>query len=342
MSTSPTLPLFGRVWSLQVLTAPGLGSQQTLLDVSTSTGADDSNALRIVFDVHMSVGHALWEAHIKVYNLDLTTIGLITQGAEVSLSIGYEANGEPTEIWRGFVFQPTFQRENVTDFVLTLHCMVGLPELVNNIVNVTTGPVANQWEIVQRMAQAAGINIAHIDNASSFSQQQLPRGKTIFGSPSRLFGQIAAQNNLLSFYTPQGLMIGKPTGASSTPDITYAPPLGNGQQPSSDEASITRSLIGSPQQTQDGVLFRVLGDPRLQIKLPLMQAKLDQAVIRQMPFTYGALPSLGSILNQDGVYYVVMVNHLGDSRGNDWYTEVIGVTSVNSLFALIGTGSSLL
>jgi hypothetical protein len=332
------LPLFGRVWSLQVLTAPVQGQdQRTLLNVSTSTGSDDDKALRIVFDVHMTAGHGyLWEANIEIYNLDPSTMGLITQGAQVSLAIGYEANGEPSEIFNGFVFQPTFERRDVTDFVLTLHCFLGLLDIVNNAMSVTTGPVSNQWDIVQKMVQSAGIKIAHIDPASSFSQQKLPRGKTIFGSPNKLLAQIASQNNLLSFYTPSGLMIGKPGSSSSTPDLTFAPPLGPGQQPSSDEASITRSLIGSPQQTQDGIVFRVLGDPRIQIRLPLMQVKIDQAVIRQQTFTVGSFPKLSSILNQDGVYYIAGVNHLGDSRGNTWVTECIGITSVTSLFPLLG------
>jgi hypothetical protein len=339
MSTPSTLPLFGRTWSLQVLSAPGEGDQQTLLDVSTSTGSGDEKALRITFDIRMTAGLALWEAAIAIYNLDPSTMGLITQGAEVSLSIGYES-GTQGEIWRGFVFQPTFERQDVVDFVLTLHCMVGLPELVGNIVNVTSGPVANQWDIVQRMLQSAGIPIAHIDPPSAFSQQQLPRGKTIFGKPSRFINQIAQQNNMVAFYSAAGAHIGDPGAATGTPDLIYAPPLGVGQQPSSDEASLTRSLIGSPQQTENGIAFRVLGDPRLQIRLPLMQVKLDQTVIRQQPFTYGTTPKLASLLNQDGVYIVVGLNHLGDSRGNQWHTEVIGVTSVNGIFSLLGSGNA--
>jgi hypothetical protein len=337
MSTSPTIPLFGRVWSLQVLTAPGQGDQQTLLNVSTSTGADDDKALRIVFDVEMSVGHALWEASIAIYNLDPSDIGLITQGAEVSLSIGYEANGNPTELFRGFVFQPTFERQDVVDFVLTLHCLLGLPEVVNNFTNCATGPVSTQWNIVQQSAKSAGINIAHLDDPSAFTGQQLPRGRTIFGTPNRLFGQIAQQNNMVSFYSPQGLVMGKPGASSGTPDLIYAPPLAAGQQPSADEASIDRRLIGSPQQTDLGASFRVLGDPRLQIRLPLMQVKLDQAVIRQQALQIG---QFASILNQDGVYLVAGVSHTGDSRGNQWYSEVVGVASVQGLLALLGSGNS--
>lgn len=335
MSTTSTIPLFGRVWSLLVQTADG----QALLDISTSTGSDDDKALRITFDVRMHASIDLWEAKIQIFNLDPTTIGLITQGAQVSLSIGYEASGPPSEIFRGVVFQPLFERQNVTDFVLTLECMVGLQEITESIVSVNTGPVTNQWSVVQQMAKSAGINIAHIDDASAFSSQTTPRGKTIFGTLNQFLPEIIALNQMLVFTSADGLNIGKPVGDSSQPDLIFAPPLGAGQQPSSDEASITRSLINSPQQTENGVAFRVLGDPRIKVKLPLMQVKLDQTVIRQMPFNFGTAPKLGSILNQDGVYYAVMVNHLGDSRGNEWYTEVIGVSNVTDFFSIMGTSN---
>lgn len=333
MSTTPVLPLFGRTWNLQVLTAQVPGQdQRTLLNISSD---GDPGALRITFDIVMTVGHAFWEAKIAIWNMDPTTIGLITQGAEVSLSAGYQAQGAPTEIWRGTVFQPTFERVDVTDFVLTLHCILGLPEVQNRFMNDAIGPVQTQWQIVQRAAQSAGIKISHLDDESAFTQQTLPRGKTIFGTPTRLFAQIAQQNNMVSFYSPDGLVMGKPKASSGHPDITFAP--FNPDAAPSSAPTYTTSLIGSPQQTELGVSFRVLLDPRLQVRLPLQQVKLDQTIIRQQALTLG---KYASILNQDGVYLVAGIRHIGDSRRNEWYSEVVGVTSVNGLLALLGSNNA--
>jgi hypothetical protein len=330
MSTASTIPLFGRSWDLQVLSAPGNGEQQVLLDLSSS--ALEPAALRVTFDINMTASRALWTGDISIYNLDPRTIGLITQGAEVILSAGYQAEGQPTEIWRGIVFQPTFERVDVVDFVLTLHCFTGLKEIVQNFVNTAAGPIETQWSIVKKAAQSAGINIAYLDPESSFTGQKLPRGKTIFGSPDRLFGQIATQNDMVTFYSAQGLNMGKAKAASTAPDIIYAPPLPQGQQPASNEASISRRLVGSPQQTDFGASFRVLLDPRLQIKLPLMQVQIDQAIIQQQTKDLGSTPS---ILTQDGIYLVAGVRHYGDSRGNEWNSDVIGVGSVGALLALV-------
>jgi hypothetical protein len=330
MSTPSTIPFYGRSWNLQVLSAPGNGEQQILLDLSSS--ALEPNALRVTFDICMTANQALWTGDISIYNLDPQTMGLITQGAEVILSAGYQATGEPTEIWRGIVFQPTFERLDVVDFVLTLHCFNGLKEIVQNFVNTAAGPIETQWSIVQKAAQSAGINIAYLDPESSFTAQKLPRGKTLFGTPDRLFGQIATQNDMVTFYSAQGLNMGKAKAASTAPDIIYAPPLAVGQQPASNEASLTRSLIGSPQQTDFGASFRVLLDPRLQIKLPLMQLQIDQAIIQQQTKAIGSPPS---ILTQDGIYLVAGVRHYGDSRGGEWYSEVIGAGSVGALLALV-------
>jgi hypothetical protein len=153
---------------------------------------------------------------------------------------------------------------------------------------------------------------------------------------STLFGDIATQNNMVSFLGSDGLHMGKMQASNGTPDLTFAPLLGAGQAPATDEASITRSLIDSPQQTDVGVSFRVLLDPRLQCKLPPQQVKLDQAVIRQQAINYGQRPSL---LTQDGVYMVAGIHIRGDSRGNEWYSEVIGVSAAQGLLSFLGGAS---
>ncbi|MGI8770934.1 MAG: hypothetical protein ACR2JE_05820 [Acidobacteriaceae bacterium] len=254
----------------------------------------------------------------------------------VSLSAGYQADGTPAEIWRGLVFQPMFEREG-TDFKLSLRCIIGFLE--KRFISTTVGPIATQWEIVQRMCQSAlpkPIPIAHLDPPSAFNGRQMTRTSTIFGTPTRFLQQIAAQNGMVSYFDADGLHMGKLETPSTAPDITYGPPLAPGQQPHSDEANITRSLIETPQQTDFSVNFRVLLDPRPQTKLPPMLVKIDNTIIRQQP-----LQNLtnSSILTQDGVYIVAGVRHFGDSRGNEWYTEITGIAGPQNQLAFLAKGA---
>jgi hypothetical protein len=81
-------------------------------------------------------------------------------------------------------------------------------------------------------------------------------------------------------------------------------------------------LLGTPEQTQLGVNFKVLLDSRLQFKLPAMQAQLKNVVIEQAPFQVRTNQSL---LTQDGVYFAAGVRHVRDTRGNEWESQLFGL-----------------
>jgi len=333
------VPLFGRAWKIQVLTPADQGGNQTLLTVSSSD--TETQALRVTFDIEQTY-RELWYAEVRIYNPNLQTIQTISEGAQVSIAAGYHAEGDPAEIFRGVVFQAIFSKEDANTVVLTLICFVGIDELTNSVVSVTVGPRATQREIVLAMAQnclkadgsTASIPVAYLAPDSDFKAQPLPRSSTIFGTPNELFGNIAQNNDMAFFFGSNGLHVGKIDGAQApAPDIIYAPPLQAGQTA---DSGVDYRLIGSPQQTQLGVNFRVLLDSRLQFKIPGMQLQLKNAVIEQAPFQFGQNQS---VLTQDGVYFLVGVRFVGDTRGNTWEAQVTSVTSASGRLALIGGGN---
>jgi hypothetical protein len=317
--------------------APANGNQQqTLMDISSQD--DQTKEMRLTFEIATYMYRALWYAEITIYNPNLQTIRMINTGAEVSLSVGYVSQGGTlAEIFRGKVFQPFFERDDAANTSLKLLCFTGLKELIDNMVKVQLGPLATQRQIVLEMAKKAmngPIPIAYLAPDSDFSVGALPRSTTIFGKPSHLFAQVASANEMALFFAPDGLHMGKLKRSDANPDITYAPPLTdsipvNPLDPHSPDVS--RTLLGTPTQTDGGVDFRVLLDPRLILKLPPMQVKLQQVVIQQSPFQYK------SILTQDGVYFPVGVTHVGDSRGNTWESLVTALSSINGVAALLAT-----
>jgi hypothetical protein len=85
-------------------------------------------------------------------------------------------------------------------------------------------------------------------------------------------------------------------------------------------------LIGVPEQTQQGIHVRILLNPNVKIGQTI---KLDQTDINKLRFSLDK-NSVGSNLfaqtsiktNGDGLYYVMVANHTGDTRGQEWYTDI--------------------
>jgi hypothetical protein len=327
-------PLYLRTWRLRVLTPDNGNGQQTLIDISSQQ--DATTNMKITFDVDTHVFRAYWQAEIVIFNPSLQLTQMIVQGSEVSLAVGYRADGEPTEIFRGVVYQPLWEKRDATDVMLTLLCMVGLDKLTKNIIHVVTGKFAQQRDIVLAMAQGASspITMGYLAPQSDFRVQALPRSATIFGTPSTLFADVAKANDMVCFHDQNGLNLGKLARSDSSVDITYAPPLQPGDPP--DTAATTHSLLGVPQQTELGVAYRTLIDPKHRVKLPPMQVQLRNSIIRQQAIQPGQYQS---ILSQDGVYLTAGIRYIGDTRGNIWESQVEAVTSVQGILALAGGGN---
>ena len=151
--------LYGIKWSLEVSTPQGNGTTSIL---SVEGGTFEQETLRIVFNVYTpAIQSAYWYADINIYNFNADTALTLINGASniapgmtVILKAGF-ANGNYDVIWQGPVFQPTFVRENVTDYKLSLHCILGLAQASNG--QILTGAYAagqNQAEIITQMMQS--------------------------------------------------------------------------------------------------------------------------------------------------------------------------------------------
>lgn len=310
-STASTVSnLFGRKYRLDIR-APGTDDTIEVLTVTDS--AFEPEALRIVFDVYTPCIHeAYWYANIDIYNLDATTSAKLiasssnlVQGMNCVLQAGY-ASGNYDTIWQGPIFQVLFDRENVVDYKITLNCILSLESVLSgNVIN-TSYAGFDQTEIILNMVKAMGLKQDFI--SPGINQKKLSRGKVLFGTADKYLTQIAEDNNMVWFLSQRGLSIGALNDGQSTEAqaIVYTPATG---------------LIGTPCQTQQGVDFTVLLDPRIKAKFPLAQVSIDNVLVQQYKRQIGEqiLP-----LDQNGVYTVGSVRHQGDSRGTPWYTHITG------------------
>src|SRR5579875_2424410 len=276
------MPLFGRRWDLTITTQSGD-------QIELSSSAWEPEALRITFDIEQTYGRAMWFAEIAVYNLASNAGNLVIQpGDTVTLNAGYQVGQNYGNIFTGKVLQPLFEKLDNLDSCMRLFCIVGFDDLIDSIVNFALAGQPTQAACLAAVCKNAKPNpipVQHID--PSLDQKKLAAPKAFIGSPSKYFDQVARDNNMVWFRGSDGIYIGPPQAPSGIPDIVYSSPLPPDQAPASD-ATISYSIVGTPQQTHQGVAFRVLLDARLLVKLPAMQVKIDNTVIRRIPVQFGS------------------------------------------------------
>lgn len=326
MSQTPAMskvPLFGRAWELSVSFAPNANGEQQSTIISSS--AWDPESLRMVFEVNItgySSHSAFWYAKVDIYNLspDLAQQLIAGQGATVKLSAGYQTGtGRYNLIFEGVIYQVMFERVDVVDAKITLMCYTGLAETIGNFAVLRGDPQMTQVALIQKMCAAAStpIPIGAIDS-EVLSKTSLPRARPFFGNPHRYIDGVASANNMQSWYGFDGLAVSTMNAAGDTPSIVY------------DGAS--GQIIGTPQQTQDGISMDVLLDPNLRVSVPPQIIQITNSQIRQLGYRP---PGYRPYLDSNGFYLVNGIQHNGDTRGDDWHTEIIAMTSQGGKAAYI-------
>ncbi len=321
---------FGISWRLRVRTSPIAGSQ-TVITVATPDNLNDPNnpsganqnpwawePLQIEFEVRQSIGPAgaiggFWFADIAIYNLnDPTTNILLTQGMGVQLEAGFQAGIFGT-IFEGTLFQATWERIDGITTKLTLHCIVGIVETTNNFISLNSAAGLTQRQIVARMAAGAAYRLDD-SNVNLPDVTTNSRGEVYFNQPDKYFLQVAIETQANFWISNMAVNIRALVDAETVPVLQVSPETG---------------LIGTPQQTQDGVELKILlnANALLRTKVQLSPNTAINQLVRQQ----GTFPT---ILDQKGTYSIAAITHRGNSRGNEWFTYLTGITSIGSRLGL--------
>jgi hypothetical protein len=321
MSTQPYPGLFGRRYELSIQTTSGD-------TITVSSDSFEPEALKFTYEIETSAMSDMWTATFEIYNLDLQTITtLINQGSSITLQAGYQNGQQYGIIWTGKVLWAEFSRKNVTDQILTIQSIAG-GDLINKMVSLATGPFQTQRQLLLQMCQAANLTVNDPGNMIN-NTDQLPSPKVFFGQSRKYIGDAVRTANTWGFpsFTPGEVNILALKLTSSVPEIIYSSPIPVTSRLQADP-TISYTIIGTPKQTliadtQWGIAFKVLCDSRLKVQAIPQLIKIDQSVlIDQTPFSFGAPPP---VLSKTGNYCVVAVGNYGDTRGNEYYTEVLAI-----------------
>ncbi len=284
-----------------------------LLVTGTNIDGLDLSALRCKFSIKRSSNMTPNCADIRVYNLDQdTALKIKSQYTRVILQAGYDTNYGV--VFKGNIKQVIIGRESGTDTFVDLNCGDG--DLAYNYA-IVKGAVksASQAAILSQITQPMGEYGTTVAPAQpTLSPTTLPRGKTFWGNSRDYMREFASQNGLTWSIQNEQISFIKQQGYAPGQSVVLTSKTG---------------MIGTPQQTQIGVNVGCLINPRIN---PGRTIKIDNASVAALKIDLGNPKdpvNLAPPLNADGVYYVLVVEHTGDTRGVDWYSKLICVT-VNS------------
>ena len=310
-SLDQNLSRFGRKWSISVQTPEGIKV------LSDNEQEDENVALRCTFEIDRPAFQIPAYSDISIYNISEEMQNLIFEkGSRVYVQAGYK-NGPYGSIYSGKILQSILSRENVVDYKFTMHCVDGFDILYKNQLKKGLSKGKTQEDIVREVANSSEVRMPIQYITKALKIKTLPRFKMLWGDPTDILRDVAIENDCHWYVSDDTLTFGFLQELEDKANaIVYSPETG---------------LIGSPQQTQEGVNFRILLDPRIHIKKPGMQIKLDNSLIRVQKKYVNQPPIL--LLDQDFYCMVGAFRHIGDTRGNDWYTDIMGLNITGRLMS---------
>lgn len=267
----------------------------------------DLSELRIKFSVKRSDTMTPNTADIRIYNLEeKTAIRIRDEFKDVILQAGYEGNYGV--IFKGNIKQVILGRESATDTFIDIVAGDGDHAYNFAVVNQTLAAGATQRDQVNAASVSmAGKGVTE-GNIGDFPAQQLPRGKVMYGNARTYLKNVAdntdkawsIQDSKLTFIPKKSYLPGEVVVITSK-----------------------TGMIGTPQQTNEGVNVKCLLNPNIRIGTRL---QIDNRSIERFKINLAVPNSPANIpapLTADGVYYVLVIEHQGDTRGVDWYSSMI-------------------
>lgn len=294
------------------------------LVVSTGTVGLDLSGFRFTFRTTNSDTQTPNTLYVRVYNLSSETVSKIgtntsTEFGTITLQAGYE-NGNYGIIFSGTIKQTATGREKNVDSYIDIWAADGDIWINNAVANFSLTAGQTPQQVINAITGAASSNgtpsVKFASDASGLindnglgTAQALSRGKVLFGM-SRDYARDWAEKYGFRWSIQSGEFVLIPIAGYRPGEAVVL--------------SSTTGLVGIPEATQDGVRVRALLNPLIRIGCLVQIAKSDinQITTLQQGLTFkGATGAV--ITTAAGFYRVMTAEFSGDTRGNDWYVDMI-------------------
>ena len=314
----------GGVDAQSAANAQQYGRTCTLLVSNKAGQALDLSALRIKFNIKKSGVMTPNTGQFYVYNMDRTTTTLIKKEfTKVTFQAGYVGNYGV--VFKGNIKWATDGRENATDTFLNIlagdgdgaynYAVVKHPIAAgarpNDILNAALAPMISQ-----------GITVSYV---GVLPQTQLTRGKVLYGNSKDIIKKLADTYGFTWSIQDGGVVfISQKTYLPGTAVVLTS----------------KTGMIGTPEQTIEGIMIKCLLNPKLKIH---GRVQIDNKSVRafQLQLNVPGSPANTPVpLTNDGVYYILVAEHEGDTRGTDWYTslQTLNIDASSNPLNSISTG----
>ena len=243
----------------------------------------DFSGMRITFSIKKTSDAKANEAKIELYNLSPEHAQmLMEQWKDILLVAGYK--GSEQMIFTGQIRQVT-RKVQGTDRILTIESGDGDKAMQKGKVNKTHKKGYTDTQIAKDCQDGMSIPTAHQD---PLPQKQHSRGKTISGSAAKNLSKIAMKHDVQwSIQDGQLLML---QGKNTRPNATFL-------------INSATGLLGSPEETEDGVRVSTLLNPA---------------------YLIGGYTVIESI-DYNGAMRIESIEHTGDTHSSDWSSKLEGI-----------------
>ncbi len=276
--------------------------------IVSAAGGDglDLSLLHIKFSIKKADAQTPNAAEIRIYNVAETTVARIRREfSRVVLQAGYEGN--QGVLFDGNIKQVRFGREAGTDTYIDIAAGDGDDAYNFAIVNTTLAAGAKQSDQIGAASSTMAGRGVQQGFIADTGGQQLARGKAMYGMARDYLRQSAEASDTSWSIQDGKLQFVSATGALPNQAVVLNSKTG---------------LIGQPEQTNDGITARCLLNPSLKIGGRVKINEQDVAVAKLPDTKKDAQANKPADISADGFYRILVIEHTGDTRGNDWYSNL--------------------
>lgn len=317
MSTAAVAnPVSGQQW--------GRKANLVVANTTLGTGRDLSD-LHFRFRIEQSDSETPNSMVVRVYNLNDQTLNeVLTQYNIVTLQAGYKGTGMQV-LFSGEIKMFVRGKENATDRFLEISAAAGDVGYNYGLVNQTLAKGSRVMDVVATAAQAMGVSSVDPNAVSAIESQffggVFPRGKVAWGLGRIQMRQIAATAGARWFIDNGGVLrVVSNTGYLPGQAVVLTPQTG---------------LVGVPEATTNGIRARCLINPFLTIGQPVqiqsssiasVSAPASETMYGEIHFPSRTGMQFYAATQPSGIYRAVVIEHSGDTRGQEWYSDLTCLT----------------
>jgi hypothetical protein len=264
--------------------------------------------LRVQFEVSKTVESAPNVAVIKIFNLSpINEAKIKNEFDEVLLNAGYE--GALRLVFRGNI-KHVYRYRDKSDYITEIEAGDGDKDFRSATMNETLAAGTTNAQLVDRAVGSFKTTGGTTKGAVQINDRARLRGKVISGNTRDVLHDVARESGANWSIQDGQLVIVKANGVLPDEAIVITADTG---------------MLGAPEINDKGIAVKCLLNPQLRVNGAI---KLDNNGIKAKRQKAQALGKKQEDqkepvrLDPDGIYKVLKITHKGDTRGQDWVSEI--------------------